>query len=250
MLKYDMKILLAPAETKKDGGNFQPYTSENFYFQEFNALRDEIVSYYEEFLKINNVEILSTWFGLKNLKECEKYSKPIKNKSTMKAIQRYIGVAFDALNYDNLSLEEQKYCDENVVLFSNLFGPLKADDTIPDYKFKQGAKLAGIDVINQYKMAIKESLDNYLGDEVVDLRAGFYDKFYKPTVQTITFKFLKDGKVVSHWAKHYRGKIVRELAKNNITNFEQLMQLEIEGLQLVEIQEKKNIKTLIMDIVS
>lgn len=244
-----MKILLAPAETKRDGGSFQPYTPENFYFQEFNTLRDEIVSCYEEFLKINNLETLSTWFGLKNLKECEKYSQPIKNKPTMKAIQRYTGIAFDALNYDNLSLEEQKYCDENVVLFSNLFGPLKADDTIPNYKFKQGAKLVDIDVINQYKVSIKESLDAYLGDEVVDLRAGFYDKFYKPTAQIITFNFLKDGKVVSHWAKHYRGKIVRELAQNNITNFKQLMHLEIEGLQLLEIQEKKNIKTLIMDIV-
>ncbi|MEA3553400.1 MAG: peroxide stress protein YaaA, partial [Campylobacterota bacterium] len=74
------------------------------------------------------------------------------------------------------------------------------------------------------------------------------DKFYKPTMPTITYKFLKDGKVVSHWAKHYRGLIVNELAKANITSFAELMSLEIQNLNLVEIQEKKNIKTLIMDI--
>jgi hypothetical protein len=243
-----MKILLAPAETKKEGGS-SSYSTNNFYFQEFNDTRNEVVTTYEDFLAKSSLEELSSWFGLKNLKECEKYSTPIMEKPTMKAIQRYTGVAFDALNYKNLSSIEQQYCDENVILFSNLFGPLKADDLIPDYKFKQGENLPNIDVINQYKIAIKESLDNYLGDEVIDLRAGFYDKFYKPSAPTITFKFLKDGKVVSHWAKHYRGYIVKQLAVNNIRSFEELMNLSIKGLNLIEIQEKKNIKTLIMEIV-
>ena len=244
-----MKILLAPAETKREGGSESSYCLENFYFKEFSQTRDEVVSHYEEFLKISSIEKLSKWFGLKNMKECEKYSQSIMQKPTMKAIQRYTGVAFDALDYDTLLPIEQQYCDENVILFSNLFGPLKADDFIPDYKFKQGEELPNIDVINKYKIAIKDTLDTYLGDEVIDLRAGFYEKFYKPTAQTITFKFLKDGKVVSHWAKHYRGLIVRELAQQQIKNFEELMQLEINGLKLIEIQEKKNIKTLIMDIV-
>ena len=92
-------------------------------------------------------------------------------------------------------------------------------------------------------------MDDYLEDEVIDLRAGFYDKFYKPSATTITFKFLKNGKVISHWAKHYRGLLVKKLAQNNITNFAQLMLLEIDELKLIEIQEKKNIKTLIMEII-
>lgn len=167
----------------------------------------------------------------------------------MKAIQRYTGVAFDALNYDNLSPKEQSYCDENVLLFSNLFGVLKSSDFIPDYKFKQGARLDTIDVIKLYKENINKELDDYLGDEIIDLRAGFYDKFYKPSSSVITYKFLKDGKVVSHWAKHYRGMIVRKLAQNNITSFAELMNLEIQNLKLLEIQEKKNIKTLIMEII-
>ncbi len=249
MIESHMKILLAPAETKRDGGDFQAISLNDFYFQEFNTIRNEVVTSYDKFIKSCTLEELSDWFGLKNLKECEKYSISILQKPTMKAIVRYTGVAFDALDYEHLSLNEQQYCDENVVLFSNLFGPLKANDLIPNYKFKQGAVLPNYDVIGKYKVAIKESLDNYLGDEVIDLRAGFYDKFYKPSASTITFKFLKDGKVVSHWAKHYRGLIVKELAKNNIKNFEELMKLEIEGLQLLEIQEKKNIKTLIMEIV-
>lgn len=244
-----MKILLAPAETKKEGGEFPPYCKDNFYFKDIFNARDEVVQNYVKFIENSSIEELSKWFGLKNLTECKKYSQSILEKPTMKAIQRYTGVAFDAIDYNQLNLKEQQYCDENIILFSNLFGVLKADDLIPDYKYKQGSSLSQIDVIKHYKENIKELLDNYLADEVVDLRASYYDKFYKPTMPTITYKFLKDGKVVSHWAKHYRGLIVKELAKANISSFAQLVNLEIETLNLREIQEKKNIKTLVMDII-
>jgi len=244
-----MKILLAPAETKKEGGDKPLYCDNNFYFKSLFETQNNIVNIYNNFIQESTLEELSKWFGLKNLKECEKYSQSILEKPTMKAIQRYTGVAFDALDYDNLSIKEQEYCDENVLLFSNLFGVLKSSDFIPDYKYKQDSQLDSIDVIKTYKQNIDKVLDEYLGDEIIDLRAGFYDKFYKPSAQVITYKFLKDGKVVSHWAKHYRGLIVRELAQNNISNFAELMNLEIKNLKLLEIQEKKNIKTLIMEIV-
>ena len=246
-----MKILLAPAETKREGGNFSPYRKENFYFDEIFEVKEMIVQHYVKFIDNSSLEELSLWFGLKNLKECQKYSENILIKPTMKAILRYTGVAFDALDYENLALDTQEYCDENIILFSNLFGAIKASDYIPDYKFKQGSILESIDVIKEYKSHTKEFLDSYLGDEIIDLRAGFYDKFYKPKASTnvVTYKFLKDGKVVSHWAKHYRGLVVREIAQNNIKNFDELMSLKIESLKLIEIQEKKNIKTLVMEIV-
>jgi len=245
-----MKILLAPAETKQVGGDFSLYKKENFAFQEIFDIKDSIVQNYVDFLQNSSIEELSLWFGLKNLKECEKYKENILQKPTMKAILRYTGVAFDALDYVNLDTKVQKYCDENIILFSNLFGAIKASDLIPDYKFKQGAVLESIDVIKEYKNKTKEFLDNYLGEQIVDLRAGFYDKYYKtdPNVSVITYKFLKNGKVVSHWAKHYRGLVVKEIAKNNIKNFKELLCLKINGLSLLEIQEKKNVKTLIMNI--
>jgi len=243
-----MRILLAPAETKKEGGDQAPYNESNFYFKSFNKTRQTVLNHYEEFLKNSSIEELSHWFGLKNKKECEKYKQSLLNKPTMKAILRYTGVAFDAIDYGSLQKNEQKYCDDNVILFSNLFGPLKADDLIPDYKYKQGSELESINVIKEYKDQIKDTLDEYLGDEVIDLRAGFYDKFYKPSAPTITYKFLKDGKVVSHWAKHYRGQIVKELAINNITCFKELMDYNIQGLNILEIIQKKNLKTLIVEI--
>jgi len=238
-----MKILLAPAETKKEGGTLPPLNLNNF------TLQKDVINEYEKFIATSNIEELSVWFGLKNLTICEKYKRSILNLPTMKAIQRYTGVAFEAIQYENLNQKEQEYIDKNVVIFSNLFGAINANTAIPDYKFKQGALLPSLNTEKFYKKNLKDILDEDLKDEVLDLRAGYYDKFYKPSASTITYKFLKGGKVVSHWAKHYRGELVRQIAVNNITNFADLMSFKFEGLNLVEIQEKKNIRTIIMEII-
>ncbi len=245
-----MKILLAPAETKNSGGDGTPFNKKNFVFPELFEKREEIFNIYEELLSASSIEELSKWFGLKKLDEVERYKENLRNKPTMKAINRYNGVAFDALDYMSLNKESQDFIDENVVLFSNLFGPLKASDLIPDYKYKQGAKLSNKNVEKFYMDNFTDSLDDFVGEEVIDLRAGFYEKFYKvKKANVITFKFIKDGKVVSHWAKFYRGKVLQEIAKNKIYSHSEFMNIQIPGLKLNEIQEKKNIKLLIMDIV-
>lgn len=244
-----MKILLAPAETKNSGGEEKSFCKENFFLKELFEKREEIFNTYEEFVSSLSIEELSKWFGLKKLDEVEKYKVSLRNKPTMKAINRYSGVAFDALDYCSLDEKTQNYIDENVLLFSNLFGPIKAVDKIPDYKYKQGAKLPNTNVEKFYLENFSAALDEFIGEEVIDLRAGFYEKFYKvKKANVLTFKFIKEGKVVSHWAKYYRGKLLQEVAKNNIKNHSEFMQLQIPGLKLEEIQEKKNIKLLIMSI--
>jgi len=244
-----MKILLAPAETKNSGGEEKPFCKENFSFEELFDKREEVFNIYEELIKDSTLEELSKWFGLKKLEDVKKYKDTLRDKPTMKAIQRYNGVAFDALSYNTLDDKSKKYIDENVILFSNLFGPILAKDKIPEYKYKQGSKLPNINVEKFYMENFTDTLDQFVEDEVIDLRAGFYEKYYKvKKANTLTFKFIKDGKVVSHWAKFYRGDLLKQIAKNQISNLSEFMDMPIQGLKLREIQEKKNIKLLIMDI--
>lgn len=245
-----MKILLAPAETKNEGGELSSFCENNFMFPELFTKREEIFNQYEKHVESLSLEELSSWFGIKKLDDVKKYQVSLKDKPTMKAIERYNGVAFDAIEYTKLTQKEQTYIDNNVILFSNLFGPIKASDLIPDYKYKQGAKLPNCNVEKFFMENFSASLDDCLGEEILDLRAGYYEKFYKvKRANVITLKFMKEGKVVSHWAKHYRGAVLNVLAKNNIESFSEFMSLEIPGLSLDEIQEKKNIKTLIMNII-
>jgi len=62
-------------------------------------------------------------------------------------------------------------------------------------------------------------------------------------------KFIKGGKVVSHWAKAYRGKILRQIAQERIDSFKKLRDFAFEGLQLVEILSKKSEEIWVMEIV-
>ena len=56
------------------------------------------------------------------------------------------------------------------------------------------------------------------------------------------------GKVVSHWAKAYRGIVLREIAKAGIETLEDFIKLPIEGLTIKEIQTKKNKTEIIYEI--
>jgi cytoplasmic iron level regulating protein YaaA (DUF328/UPF0246 family) len=243
-----MKILLAPSETKKSGGtlSFDPNT---LLFDVLSPQRMKLLHTYTNVLQQGDMQILSKMFGIKKESDILKYKKDLIHELTMKAIERYTGVAFDYLDYETLNDEAQTYIDENVILFSNLFGPIKSSDLIPEYKLKQGESVANIKTEKFYHEHSVHLLEAYLAnEEILDLRAGFYDKFYKPTKPYTTLKFIKNGKVVSHWAKAYRGIVLREIAKAGVTSIESFMKLPIEGLSIEEIQTKKNKTEIIYNI--
>ena len=240
-----IQILFSPSE----GKNFQ---SEH---QELRVLggiepREEILHAYNSIIKENNLTTLATLFGIKKEEEIIKYTQDIFNSPTTKAIKRYDGVAYDYLQYHTLDEKAQHYLDNFMLIFSNLFGVLRADDLIPVYKVKQGNAIAGIKPELYYKEKLKPLLDEHLKEkEVLDLRAGYYDKFYKVTTPYTTLKFLKNNKVVSHWAKAYRGIVAREMAKHNIQSLKELQGLEIANLIIKEIKQIKNKTEIVYEII-
>ena len=136
-----------------------------------------------------------------------------------------------------------------MILNSNLFGYLRADDLIPEYRLKQGEPVGEIRVEKYYHEHGASLMEAYLEEEeILDLRAGFYDKFYKPARPYTTLKFIKEGKVVSHWAKAYRGIVLREITRAGVEHIDDFMKLPIEGLSISEIQTKKNKTEIIYTI--
>jgi len=243
-----MKILLAPSETKKSGGELS-FSLENLLFEGLLSYRTKLLHTYINILQKEDMNSLSKMFGLKKEADILAHKKDIVHELTMKAIQRYTGVAFDYLDYAGLDKKAQQYIDTHVILFSNLFGPIRASDLIPEYRLKQGEAVGDIKVEKFYHEHSAKLMEAYLADdEILDLRAGFYDKFYKPVKPYTTLKFIKEGKVVSHWAKAYRGIVLREIAKAGIESLEDFMKLPIEGLNIKEIQTKKNKTEIIYEI--
>ena len=60
--------------------------------------------------------------------------------------------------------------------------------------------------------------------------------------------FLKNNKIVSHFAKYYRGLVLRDLALNKANNFDELMQIKFPNLSLLEIRKTKLKSELVFDI--
>lgn len=220
-----MKILLAPSESKTIFCDHKIINQNNFVFPELFEKRLSVIREFKN-----------------------EFDEQIFDKQTTKAFLRYDGVAFEAIDYKNLEKDTQNYLDKNVLIFSNIFGPILGGDFVPNYKFPQGTKLTNINIEKHYKQYFSAQIDTFAGDFVVDLRAGFYDKFYEPTIKSFGFKFYKGGKIVSHWAKFYRGIIAKEMAKHNILSESELLNLQIDKLHVKNLIVSKNKTILEMNI--
>jgi cytoplasmic iron level regulating protein YaaA (DUF328/UPF0246 family) len=237
--------LFSPSEGKNTGGNRELFKDLLFG----NGARESILTAYNDIVNSGNLEAIRQLFGLKKDKEIQPYLEDLYNAPLLSAIERYSGVAYDYLDYPSLPVTAQEYIKRHTVIFSNLFGPIMAGDLIPNYKVKQGNAIAGITPEKYYKDAFAPSLDALLEDaDILDLRAGYYEKFYKTSKPYTTLKFIKDGKVVSHWAKAYRGIVLRHLALNAVESLDAFMQMEIDGLLVEEIKLVKNKREIVYAI--
>ena len=233
-----LKILFSPSESKISLNTSDKFDGKNLIFHELFNKRAEILKRYDEFLKSSNLDEIKKLFGLKELEESKQLRESLSQKGSIKAILRYDGVAYKHLNYRGLSDDAQKYIDNNVLIFSNLFGPILAKDEIAEYKLKQGEKLAGFDISKFYEQNFSKAVDSFLeNDDILDLRAKFYEKFYVIKKEFTTFCFLKNKKILSHHAKAYRGEVLRQIANAKATNKDELMALNFENLKLVDMKK-------------
>ncbi len=238
-------ILFSPSEGKKTGGN-------GAKLDLFGGIapREEILKRYASILQTKEEETIKQLFGFKNFSQCEPYIVDIFSSKTLKAVSRYDGVAYDYLQYEELDTHSQAFLDERLLIFSNLFGPILARDKIPIYKVKQGNTVGEIAPEKFYKERFEKILDDFLAEkEVLDLRAGYYEKFYKLSKPYTTLKFLKNGKTLSHWAKAYRGIVAKTVALHKVDSLEEFAKVEIPSLVCEEIKKTKNKTEIIYKIV-
>ena len=234
-----MKILFSPSEAKSELTT-QPCLNENsFIFKELFDKRKIVLKAFNDFVLNADLKTLADFFELKNEAQIKSFKKDLFAQKTCAAILRYTGVAFSYLNFKDLSAASKQYVLENTLIFSNLFGPILASDEVPNYKLKQGAKLENLNIESFYKKEFSKALDEFLKDEeILDLRAGFYEKFYTPKKEFFTYKFLKKGKVISHFAKAYRGILLRLAAKMSAKNNATLLENLPANLRLLEMKKQ------------
>ena len=110
---------------------------------------------------------------------------------------------FDALSAPTLP----ELAWDRLAVGSALFGVVRAGDLIPRYRLSGGTKLDERTMRSRWGRLITEALAEE--DFVVDLRSGAYQQLGK-VPGAVTVRVEKDGKVVSHFNKHW---LVGELAR-------------------------------------
>lgn len=221
-----MKILFSPSENKNFLYNQAPLSPgiENNYKKYLNFLQNA-----------GTQELQKIW-GYKKIEDVEKMRLISSQSCVIPAIECYCGVAYEALDFASLEAREKEFILDSVLIFSNLFGVVSAGENLPFYKLKQGEGFGDFKTKDLYA-SLQDKIDLLLQEEcIIDLRAEFYQKLYAIKSHYFSFEFLKNGKRVSHYAKYYRGIVLREIAKNHgLYKIEE--RLENLGLKLLECKE-------------
>ncbi len=158
-----MIIFFSPSESKNKFDEYGSICKESFIFQDLYEKRLEAVNIYNEYVNSHSADMLLDIFSIKDIEEIKEYQKNIFEEATCTAIKRYSGVSYSYLAYDSL----------------NKNAKVSAQDQIPYYKLKQGAKIGSFAFEKFYKDNFSSVIDEYtVNHEIVDLRAGFYEKFY------------------------------------------------------------------------
>jgi len=245
----NLKILFSPSENKTLHGSGDRFNPNSLLFGDSDGIRADLTKKYNAIMTSPDEDEVRRLTGLKKYDDAKEFCKDIFDLPLAPAIERYDGVAFDYLKYATLDKDEQQYIQDNTLIFSNLFGAIGAGDKIPPYKLKQGKKLDNINIASLYKKHFSLYLDTFLeGKLIIDLRAGYYEKFYTPKTKFVTMKFLKNGKTVSHWAKAWRGLILRSIAQKKPNSIEEIVHMKTDGIKLIEKKEFSNKVELIYEI--
>ncbi len=230
-----MKILFSPSEDKNKYSPYPAMSPDSLIFKELFTLRLRALCLYEKFVRSSDEQGLKAFFGVKNPEELVRVD--LRTSPTNRAIELYSGVSYSFLDFRSLNEDAKDYILKNTLIFSNLFGVVRARDTLPFYRFKQGAKIKDFAIEKFYKDNFSPLLDEFLKDEkIIDLRARFYDKFYTPSKRFTTYNFVKNNKTITHFSKAYRGILLRILAQNQIQDNQELLDKLPPKLRLKEVK--------------
>ena len=209
-----MIILIPPSEGKVSGGNLPPIKLTPTQQVMYDTLR-EFDGNMSKLLGVQG----------KALEHAKLVNAHILTAKTLPAILRYSGVVYEAISYATLSPQAQSYANEHIRIVSGLFGLITPTTTIPEYKLK--IEKLGAD--RYYKPLIGKAI----GDEfVIDLLAQAQRKavYYKKGVR-VEFIIRKNGekKPAGHAGKTIKGKFIRWLCENQVTDIDRLIEFREDG---------------------
>ncbi|MGW3283119.1 peroxide stress protein YaaA [Streptomyces sp. NPDC001002] len=214
-----MLVLLPPSEGKASFGRGTPLKLESLSLPGLSDARAAVLDELVELCAADEEkarEVLGLTEGLRG--EIAK-NLELRTAAARPAGEIYTGVLYDALDLATLDTAAKRRAARSLLVFSGLWGAVRVTDRIPSYRCSMGVKLPGLGALGaHWRAPMAEVLPEAAGDGLVlDLRSSAYAAAWKPkgelATRTASVRVLHapTRKVVSHFNKATKGRIVRSL---------------------------------------
>ena len=168
-------ICIPNSEGKVSGGDenliyrFVSNMKKDNHFLKLQPQRDLIVDEIKRLLRDLSQEEISKFFDLKgdNLRDAISTMTALKDEECMSAIERMSGVMYNAINYISMSEVEKQRFNDSALIFDGLFGLLKPQDKIPNYKCKVSMQLFDSTLAKFWSKELKGYLEFACRDKLV-----------------------------------------------------------------------------------
>ena len=216
-----MLVLLPPSEGKTSPRRGKPLDLEALSFESLTATRERVLDALVALARSKPDRALEV-LGL-SPRQTDEVARDaaLETAPTAAAGSVYTGVLYDALDLGSLDSAAKRRAQRSLVISSALFGALRVGDRIPAYRLSGDVSLPPLGALtgvwrDPLAAAMSEAAARGL---VVDLRSGTYAAMWKPTgdvaARTVAVRVLQhlpegSRKVVSHFNKATKGRLVRE----------------------------------------
>ncbi|WP_182524170.1 peroxide stress protein YaaA [Nocardioides dongkuii] len=219
-----MLIVLPPSEGKTEPRRGRPLDHATLSFPVLTPARERVLDALvalcegDPEVAARTLDVGSTQLDLVAL------NTRLRTAPTARADQVYAGVVYDALDVATLSPAARRRATARLTVVSSVFGLVRPGDRIPAYRLSGGTSLPGLGpVAGVWRDALGPAFEEAVGDGLlVDLRSSTYAAFWRPPAdaakRVATVRVLHEvggvRKVVSHFNKATKGRIVRALLED------------------------------------
>ena len=230
-----MKIIFSPTKKMTQSKNNELFTPK------FEGKTNELLETLKKMTPLELEKIMK--IKNKTLENVVEIYQGIDSAPTEKAINSYNGISFKQLELDKYSDENLEFLESHLVILSALYGVLKPNDYIKEYRLDMNMKIFKDESLYNFW---KKELDNYFKGEdlIINLASKEFSKLINYPMLNLDFKENKDDiyKSVSSYSKKARGMMLNYIIYNNITDIKDIKAFNLDGYTLNEkLSEKDNL---------
>jgi cytoplasmic iron level regulating protein YaaA (DUF328/UPF0246 family) len=220
-------ILLPPSETKRPGGVGVSIDKAAIIWAALDEARATVIAALESASATEELAVKALKLGKRSAAEASK-NLSLWSAPTMPALERYTGVLYDALSYQELSVKALQRAEQQLFIQSALFGLLPAMEQIPDYRLSADSKLPGINLKSLWTQAHAAVWPRMLGP-ILDMRSESYVALNPiPKDRESYFVEVLDqaqGRALNHFNKRAKGAFVRSALESGLDSISDIAKI-------------------------